>query len=156
MHMAGDANIAKARSIAETLNKAFFHHGYPVGRREAKEMDLPVVDPSPTVEGWMWEIWLDVERELEVRKPFSPMFELMKTPGEAIKLLAPGAVGAPSEVTNAVDFELIAAIMESTRKASRDMRRGKVVAYRDPELNLQSNAITTGYGWEPLTIPALP
>jgi hypothetical protein len=34
-HRTKDADAQKARGIAETLNKKFFYHGYPVNRREA-------------------------------------------------------------------------------------------------------------------------
>lgn len=172
-HMRGEADAQRARTIAESLNKAFFHHGYPVGRKEAKEIGLPVADPDDAVEDLMWRIWQDIETELKIRKPFSPHFELMASP-EAGKLLAPVQqlnlpANAPPQVlqqlaqqllqnaivdVNPVDFELISTVMESKRQASREMIRGKILATRTPDLNLRVNAVTTQAGWEAVAIPA--
>lgn len=40
MHMKDEAAKQKAEAIARTLNREFFHHGYPVGRKEAREIGL--------------------------------------------------------------------------------------------------------------------
>ncbi len=55
-----------------------------------------------------------------------------------------------------VDFEVVTALMESCRVASRDILKGKVMACRMPDLNLRVNAVTTKGGWEPFAIPAPP
>jgi hypothetical protein len=46
MHMTAEADIPKARGIAEALNKKFFHHGYPVSRSES----LPRTCPNGTAQ----------------------------------------------------------------------------------------------------------
>ncbi len=73
MHMKDEASKQKAAAIAETLNKEFFHHGYPVGRREAKEIGLKIIDPKEDLESVMWALWNDIEEELQCRCPFNPM-----------------------------------------------------------------------------------
>jgi len=171
-HMKADADTQRAKAIAESLNKAFFHHGYPVGRKEAREIGLPVAPSNAAVEGLMWKIWQDVETELKIRKPFSPHFELMAS-AEAGKLLAPvQQVNLPAALppqvvqqlvqqllqnavvdVNPVDFEFTTTVMESRRHASREMLRGKVLATRMPDLNLRVNAVTTLAGWEPVAVP---
>jgi hypothetical protein len=64
---------SQAKTIAETLNRSFFHHGYPVGRREAKQIGLPVVKPNDELEELMWQVWEDFEEEMECDKPFDPL-----------------------------------------------------------------------------------
>jgi hypothetical protein len=80
MHMKDDVGGQKAKAIAETLNTKFFHHGYPVGRKEAKEIGLKVVEPSLELECLLWEVWLDLEDEMNCRSPFNPMDEIAKSP----------------------------------------------------------------------------
>ena len=76
----------------------------------------------------------------------------MMNNAEAAKLLAPGNPGEPSNVTEAVEFHFIAAVMESIRLASRDIVKGKIIAFRDPDLAFQTNNIITHMGWVPVTI----
>lgn len=78
----------KARGIVETLNRSFFGHGYPVSRKEAAEILLPIADRNKEVEDLMWRIWLDIEDDLKVRKPFNPLFEIFSG-ADAAKLLGP-------------------------------------------------------------------
>lgn len=70
MHMQGDGAPQQAQEIAEKLSKNFAHHGYPLSRREAKQIGLKVNEPSAEVETLMWDIWLDIESELKVRRPY--------------------------------------------------------------------------------------
>lgn len=82
----------KAARIAESLNKKFFNHGYPVSRREAKlEIGLAVAEPNQTVEDLMWKIWLDIESELQIRKRFNPVFEIAANADAIKELMCPVA-----------------------------------------------------------------
>ncbi len=173
MHMTGEANVQRPRVIAESLNKAFYHHGYPISRREAKDIGLPIADSLPEVEGLTWKIWLDVEKELEIRKPFHPVYVLMANAAAAESLLAPVPQlnippDAPDEVRQGliaemigqgileiepVDFQFVSAVMESPRLASRDKFKGKIIACRTADLDLQTNVIGTETGWEAVEIP---
>ncbi len=76
MHMKTDGDKQKATNISATLNKEFFHHGYPVGRREAKELGLKVVFPEKKLETCMWNTWLQIEKDLKCRIPFTPLDEV--------------------------------------------------------------------------------
>jgi hypothetical protein len=79
-----------AKRIAESLNKKFFNHGYPVSRREAKEeIGLAIAEPNPVVESLMWKIWLDIEKELEVRTRFNPIFHMSSDTDIANSLFGP-------------------------------------------------------------------
>lgn len=76
MHMKTDGDKQKATNISATLNKEFFHHGYPVGRKEAKELGLKVVFPDKKLETCMWNTWQQIEKDLKFRIPFTPMDEV--------------------------------------------------------------------------------
>lgn len=168
LHMTGEAGAQKAKTIAELLNKSYFHHGYPLGRREAEQINLPVV-ACPEIEDLMWRIWADIESDLQIRMPFSNTHVLLSSP-ERTKLLAPVAQydvppGAPPDVMksvisaliskalieiNPVDFEVTIALMESSRLASREVRRGTLLACRMPDLKLKTTTVSTGAAWEPV------
>jgi hypothetical protein len=49
----------KAATIAKALNTAYYHHGYAVGRTEAKNIGLNVVYPEKILEEKIWSIWQD-------------------------------------------------------------------------------------------------
>jgi hypothetical protein len=118
-------------------------------------------------------VWLDIEAELETRKPFSPLFVLMKSEQSA-KLLKPIPQlnlppNAPQEVVEGVlnelmkqglemiepvDFSVTGAVMESTKHASRNVTRGKILASRSPNMDLQTNVIMCQFGWEIVSLPA--
>jgi Serine dehydrogenase proteinase len=192
LHMGED--VQKARSIAETLNKSFFDHGYPVSRREAKDdIKLPISEANEQVEDLMWRIWLDIEEELKARKPFNPLGEALSNPEVANQLLRtvsqpimpptsqvaqhiiqnfqipqvsagskavlPGLGDFFKELFNSsvvdvppTDFELLTAIMESTRTASRERAKGKILACRMPDLTFRASLAMTSAGWERVEI----
>jgi hypothetical protein len=89
MHLTDDASGTKRKSLVEKLSRQFHSHAYPVSRKEALDIELPVNrERDPALEALMWELWLDLEDELQERRPFSPIIELLNSP-EAAKLLAP-------------------------------------------------------------------
>jgi hypothetical protein len=169
MHMTAEADVPKARGIAEALNKKFFHHGYPVSRSEAKEIGLKIAAANPAVEEAMWRIWLDMEEELKTRVPFNPVAELMSSPVGAQLAEPLQQVNLPPNLPPAVlqqllpsilaqiqvqvvpippvDFQLIHAAMESQRLASRFTVEGKIFATRMPDLQLRVSVIQTWSGW---------
>jgi len=62
----------KTKVISETLNSKFYHHGYPLGRKEAKEIGLPIAKSDPEIEDIIWDICEDIMEELEFNKTFDP------------------------------------------------------------------------------------
>jgi len=179
MHMTKDGEDTKARGIAETLNKKFFHHGYPVSRKEAREIGLKVAEASQPVEAVMWRIWLDLEEELEVRRPFDPTIIALNGPAAAAltapvpqvnlpvnlppavlqqvvnqvlaQLAAPGG-GLVGELP-AADFRVIYVVCESLRHASRCILEGKVFAARQPDLDFKISMVPVQRGWIKVDIP---
>jgi hypothetical protein len=171
MHM-GEGH-AKAKALAEALNKNFFHHSYAVGREECRRLGLPVAPDNAQLEDLIWRIWRDVEVELEIRRPFDPMVEISSGPAKDL-LLAPVTQlnlppNAPQQMMQAIlnamlasaavqvpptPYKLIAAVMESSRTASRSVIRGNILACRMLDMNIVANAINSSVGWEQISVPA--
>ncbi len=62
----------KTKIISETLNSKFYHHGYPLSRKEAKDIGLPIAINDPVIEEIIWQICEDIMEELEFNKFFDP------------------------------------------------------------------------------------
>lgn len=156
------------KAIVEKLSRQFHAHGYPVSRKEAIEIGLDVnKDRDPALEALMWKVWLDVEEELQERRRFSPIQELLGSP-EAPKLLSavpqldlPANAESPTYfqadldgIKNAkvdikpVDFMHVDAIIESPRLGHRGITRGTILGSRLPDLNLNYNVFVSFRGWE--------
>lgn len=168
MHMKNDSEGQKAKVIAETLNTKFFHHGYPLGRKEAKEIGLKVVLPQQELEEAMWQTWLDLEAEMDCRSPFSPMAEVAKHP-MAAKLFGPVQqvnlpANLPPEIANQVwqnilqkiavdllptiDYNLTSSLLESVRLAHVFAARGRINARRGPDFKVALNMMPLSAQWE--------
>jgi len=152
LHMKSESQMQKAKLISEALNTKFFHHGYPLSRSEAKEIGLPVAPCNPTVEDIMWKIWLDVEEEMKLREPFSPVSILKNDPACAA-LFAPVVPGAAQAGVPAAKMQQIAALMESCRVATRVVVEGDILAMRLPDLNLKISVVQHKDGWVDVPIP---
>jgi len=176
MHMK-DAEGQKAKVIAETLKTKFFTHGYPLGRKEAKEIGLKVVEPDNNLERLIWEVWLDLEDEMKCRTPFNAMEEVAKSPIAAHLFAAVPQVsipsGLPPEVLQQViqqviqqvlqqtsvinlppvEYELCRAIIESMKLASSYISRGKIFARREVDLKISLNILALFEGWQKRDLP---
>jgi hypothetical protein len=163
-----DETGAKVRSIIESMSRKFQSHAYPVNRKEALEIGLPVnKDRDKTLEKLMWNAWLDIEKELKERSPFDIIIELVNSV-EAPKLLAPvpqldipasAIMGAHfqstidlvmKQITNKiepVDFEHTNALVESSRMAFSNVTKGKILACRAPDLMIKYNRLITSLEW---------
>lgn len=165
LHM-DDKNQAKA--IAESFNSAFFHHGYPVGRREATEAGLKVVKAEDVeLADTLWSVWTDVAAEMLMDSPFDPVIEVMKDTDTRDRLTTVPTLNVPADLPPqmaqqlyqqaiaqlqatpqvAVDYELFLALVESTRRRSQFRETGKLNAIRLPDMNLQVARIRTDIGW---------
>lgn len=168
MHMQGEKEAKEAKEIAKALNTKFFHHGYPVGRSEAKEIGLKVVEPIEELEGLMWNLWLDMEAEMESRVPFNAMALVEKSASASIVFGGVPQVNIPSNVppqllqsvyqqilqqinvasVPPVDYSLTVALMESPRRASAVTVKGKIFASRGVDLKISVNVVSTSGQWE--------
>jgi len=167
-HITDDPSGAKRKSLVEDISRRFHSHAYPVSRSEAIEIHLPVnKERDLQLEGMMWALWLDLEAELQERQPFSPIIELLRS-AQATFLLAPvpqlslpinaaGPTYFQATIENVqaakvnidpVDFQHVDAMIESSRLAHRGVTRGKILACRTPDLNIQYNCVVSFRGWE--------
>lgn len=165
LHME-DKNQAKA--IAESFNSAFYHHGYPVGRREAAEAGLHVVMAEDIeLDDALWSVWTDVATEMAVDTPFDPLVEVMSDPVVGPQLATVPRVDIPAGLPpalaqqafqqvleqihvsqqSAIDYDLLLATVESPRHRSEFRQTGKLNAVRLPDMNIQVAAMKTGVGW---------
>lgn len=164
LHM-DDQNRVKA--IAEALNRSFYHHGYPVGKTEAKSIGLPVADPSGELESLMWQVWQDVEAEMLGNEPFNPLKCVLDDPNVAA-LLEPVQqiqipANLPPQATNQilqsviqqigmvsvppVQFEHLQAVLESRNCRSEFRTRGKINAIRRPDMTIATNVMRIEQQW---------
>jgi hypothetical protein len=151
LHMKSESQSQKAKAISDSLNTKFFHHGYPVSKTEAKEIGLPVAPENPGVESLMWEIWLDIEADLKLREPFSPLTILRADPTCAGLFQPPPPntmIAAPT-----ARFTNTMAMIESHRHATRHVVEGEVQGMRTPDLKLNLTVLPIREGWEDVPIP---
>jgi len=134
----------KAKIITETLSRSYYHHGYPVGRSEAKNIELPVVDAPHDLEKAIWLVWEDLEKEMECNEVFNPITTVLNGPG-ASQLLD---LGAQDVVTvPPMDYELFLATLESSRGRSELKKGGRITAMRQPDMNIVAGVIQLYEGW---------
>jgi hypothetical protein len=158
---------SQAKTIAEALNKSFFHHGYPLGRKEAKEIGLKVIDPHKKLEILMWQVWENVEEEMKCNKPFNPLEIVLSNPTTSNLIGPVPQAQIPSNLPPQVmqqaiqnilqqvnvvqippvDYELFQATLESTRCKSEFKTKGKITATRKPDMNIAINTLKTFQGW---------
>ncbi len=164
MHMS-DSN--KAKTIAETLNKSFYHHGYPLGRTEANKMGLPITNPEIDLEDLLWKVYESFETEMNFNIPFDPLNLVLNSPISA-NLLAPTqqiqlpnnlppeliqqvyqAIVSQVQVVQIppVDYDLYQASVESLNGKCEYRTFGKIFAAKQPDNNILMNVIPTSSGW---------
>ena len=67
---------SKLTSIIEALTEKMYSHGHAIGRREAKEIGLPIEEPPQKIEISMWQLFEEYEKELYLRNNIYPEIEL--------------------------------------------------------------------------------
>ena len=170
LHMTGSEDKAKARQIAENLNKSFFAHGDAVSRSRAKELQLRIAAEDKKLEGLIWEAYLGLESYMKLRQLFNPLQHYLNDPNgvAALRPLPPlslpsnappqlvqqvwqaAAQQAMQNLTTApveVEYTLVNAVLESTRAASEFRTTGKLSAFRNPNGEIQLSATDTASGW---------
>ena len=176
LHMKGAAEKQKAREISEKLTKDYFHHGYPVNRTEAKDIGLKVAGHDEELEGLMWQIWCDLSEELRLREPHNPLAVLAENPA-CQALFAPATViqlpaNLPPQLAQqayqnvlaqipiaeipAAPFELIHAVIESARHASRFITNGAIVGTKTSDHQIRFSTLNLRQLWAtvPLVAPS--
>lgn len=157
----------EARTIAESLNKAYYHHGYSVGRREAIELRLAVESPSADVEQLIWQAWEALADEMECDTPFDPLAIVYGNPDAARSLDLVNHMTVPSNLPAPimnqvvqhilqqpvvhpvipVAFEIVHAAIESVRGYSQFRQVGDIRALRMPDMNIRYNVTSKSQKW---------
>lgn len=164
LHMS-DKN--KAKTIAEALNKSFYNHGYPLSRTESKDIGLPI-KPNKDIEELLWEIFTDIENEMQCSNPFNPLTEVLNDPN-AKALLGPVKQvnipnGLPPQILQQAiqnilsqiaiveieptNYELFLATLESKNFRSECRACGKILSKRQPDNQIVFNVIPVSTGWK--------
>lgn len=162
----------KASTIAKALNSAYYHHGYAVGRTEAKEIGLNIVCPETDLEELMWSIWCDYSSEMQCGREFNPVTAIMENPDAKAKASSIHVVNLPANVPPQIAQGILAnmlqqnlqisqqtpieitetiASLESIRKAVAVSTTFSVQYWRDVNMALSVNATTFSKGWQPIT-----
>lgn len=173
LHMVGKGESQKARAIAGALSKKFYHHGYPLSRKEARQIGLKVEEPSAEVEDLLWRLWLDIAEEMELREPFSPLTVIARNPACAALFAPTPQLNIPTnippqlaqQVLQAVlqqaqvvavpptPYTVINALLESPRFASRFVTEGRIFASRLPDLRIQPQLTQERACWRTMPLP---
>jgi len=69
--------------IIESLAEKTYLHGHAIGRKEAKELGLSIIEPSEELEDWLWKLLEDYEKELSMLTPLDPDSTLGRDRDEA-------------------------------------------------------------------------
>lgn len=157
----------KISTIAKALNSSYYHHGYAVGRKEAIEIGLPIVSPDESLEGLLWEIWLDYEKEMHCNDGFNVIKEIMLDPNlssivnnipilnipanmpEQQKQAIFANVASQITVTQrqAIKKTNLVASIESFRGAKAVYMEMIIQYWRDLSMNISFNITQAGTGW---------
>ena len=62
----------KINSIIETLTEKIYSHGHAIGRKEAKEIGLSIIEPNEKLENLFWKLYIHYENFLKLTEPISP------------------------------------------------------------------------------------
>lgn len=160
-------NNKKVKEIAKALNSSYYHHGYAVGRLEAKKMGLPVTIPDKELEDLMWSVWLDYETEMKCNESFNVLDEILADPHAATVINSVPVINMPVDMPEAQKLAIynnIASTIQVTQQQTLNLRfmlasiespnaarafyNDLIIAYwRDINLNLKFNFTAKGSGW---------
>lgn len=173
IHMTGAEEKIKASSIAKNLNESYFSHGPPVGRTEARGIGLNIQDADDKLEKLMWEVHLDIEKELNIREPFNPIGIFLSDAQAGPYLKSPPPLHIPPQIPqqtalqlienyintqlNAtipdVSVELTYALVESPRFASAFQGKSRILLTRTLDLKFIGSKVDLQSCWRAVPIP---
>lgn len=77
----------KINTIIETLTEKIYSHGHGIGRKEAKDIGLPIILPDKNIENLIWQLYLVYENFLKLMKPIDPEIELLNDEKKVLEKL---------------------------------------------------------------------
>lgn len=158
---------SKVSTIARALNSSYYHHGYAVGRKEAKEIGLPITEPDSQLEGLLWQVWLDYEAEMKCNTEFNVIKEVLSDPNSAAVVKSIPTVRIPANLPEpqkqafynqivsklavtqqqALNLKSLVASIESVNKSAGFFNEIVIHYWRDAVMNLKFNVTISGTGW---------
>lgn len=104
LHMDKRSEEHKIKEIVDSLTSKLYYHGHPINRREAKEeVQLRTVeDAKPKLEEFMWQLYLDYEKETKMETPFQAASEFL---AQHPQPPPPGGVLTPAAVAKLAFIE---------------------------------------------------
>lgn len=173
MHTSNPEEKMKAGSIAKRLNESYFSHGHALGRKEAKDIGLPIVDAPQECEGLLWNIHKDIENDLQFRKPYNPLSEFLAHPHAAPYLTSPPPLNLPPQVTPQIAVQILQqyinsqlqqpvpritiplthALVESSRLTSAYQTVNEILVQRTLDLQFNVKSVQLSGGWSNIPIP---
>ena len=75
-HMTDDDKINEIKNL---LHNNFYHHGYPLSRKEAKNLGLPIKESNSAIEELLWKLYEDYANEMTFNIPYNPELMVMST-----------------------------------------------------------------------------
>ncbi len=73
-HMTNDS---KVKEIINSLHNNYYHHGYPLSRKEAINLGLPITKSNPEIEELLWDLYEDYSAEMSFDTPYNPELIVM-------------------------------------------------------------------------------
>ncbi|MCL1967731.1 MAG: hypothetical protein FWF67_07585 [Fibromonadales bacterium] len=159
----------KAASIAKALNSSYYHHGYAVGRKEAKEIGLNIVYPEVKIEKVLWDIWIDFCNEMKCNQIFDPISEILNNPIAKQNLsnlpTVPIPLNTPPELVQNVmgqffmqmqakisqqppiELDLLSVTIESAKAAYNAYSKHNVAYWRDINMAIAFSVTSYFDGW---------
>jgi len=99
---------ARMNSIIETLTEKIYSHGHAVGRKEAKEIGLPIEMPEEPLENAVWRLYLEYERFLNLTEPLDPLVTLAGKEEEHLEQIPIAIIESENKThvfTTRIDFK---------------------------------------------------
>lgn len=145
-------------SIAEVVDKLaskLYYHGHPISRGEARdELKLPFVDDAePAVADAMWSLYEAYETDMELERPFNPIFEALGPTALPLppspQMAGPGQFGATQiTVQTARLGPYVVASVQSVPRSDRAVTEFDAVLTRDWTGETQIKLGIARSGWE--------
>lgn len=153
MHMKKEKDHGRAKEIARNLNRSFLNHGDAVSRKRAKDaVGLHIADSDPKLEDLIWRAYAGLESFMELNTPFNHLAVFLGDPAAAATLSPMPSIqlpaNTPPQVQNQVwaavvqqalqqlgppaevSYDIVIALVESTRRSASKVLKGKVTAIR--------------------------
>lgn len=131
---------AKAKSISEMLNTAFYHHGYPLSKEEAKEIGLPISETDKQLEDYMWQICEDFSEEMQ----FNEVYDIQKIVADNVSKINTSQIGKLQKVSSNIKI----ATVESTKGESFIEQHTDINYMLMQDLSISQNVIQYTSSWK--------